>query len=88
MNFGEHTLLVVLVAFAAGIALGRFWPGGKTLRRSRPQQEPTSIHYILGIDLLAAGEIDRVRDNDYEAFSLTRASDGGDGRQRGPDDPG
>jgi lipopolysaccharide biosynthesis regulator YciM len=59
MNFGEHTLLVVLVAFAAGIALGRFWPGGKTLRRSRPQQEPTSIHYILGIDLLAAGEIDR-----------------------------
>lgn len=59
MGFGEQTLLLVLVAFVAGVAVARFWdalsrpPGSKAdSRRS------SSIHYILGLDLLASRQID------------------------------
>ncbi len=60
MSFGDETLLVVLVAFAAGVAVGRFWTA---LSRARSGQSdlrrPSSIHYILGLDLLASRQIDR-----------------------------
>jgi lipopolysaccharide assembly protein B len=60
MSFGEHALLLVLVAFAAGVAVGRFW--GTLARASGSKSDPrraSSIHYILGLDLLASRQIDR-----------------------------
>ncbi len=59
MNFGEQTLLVVLVAFAAGVALGRLWSSGKASRRAHDRRGASSIHYILGLDFLASRQIDR-----------------------------
>jgi lipopolysaccharide assembly protein B len=60
MSFGEQTLLFVLVAFAAGVAVGRFWGA---LSRNRGGQSDSrrasSFHYILGLDLLASRQIDR-----------------------------
>jgi lipopolysaccharide biosynthesis regulator YciM len=60
MNFGEYTLLLVLVGFAAGIALGRFWARFHHARGGRAQpRSASSLHYILGLDFLASRQIDR-----------------------------
>lgn len=60
MSFGDESLLLVLVAFAAGVAVGRFW---SALTRSgvgkSDSRRSSSIHYILGLDLLASRQIDR-----------------------------
>lgn len=60
MNIGEQTLLAILVALIAGIAAGRLWAGlvRRTKREGAPRG-PSSIHYILGLDLLASRQIDR-----------------------------
>ncbi|MFQ5790920.1 MAG: hypothetical protein ACE5JI_10645, partial [Acidobacteriota bacterium] len=78
MSSGEQTLLVALVAFAAGVALGRVWArlraGG--LAEARKRREG-SIHYILGLDYLASGQIDpavteltRAAQDDTEAMEI------------------
>jgi lipopolysaccharide biosynthesis regulator YciM len=60
MNLPDETLLLVLVAFAAGVALGRLWT---SIRRTRGAKagalRASSIHYILGLDFLASRQIDR-----------------------------
>lgn len=58
MSLGEQPLLAVLVAFAAGVALGRLWSRGKASRQAR-RRETSSIHYILGLDFLASRQSDR-----------------------------
>jgi lipopolysaccharide biosynthesis regulator YciM len=60
MSTSEQALLFVLIAFIAGVALGRFWerlafPG----RPSSRKRIGESIHYILGLDYLASRQIDR-----------------------------
>jgi lipopolysaccharide biosynthesis regulator YciM len=60
MDIGEQTLLAVLVALVAGIAAGRLW--AELVHRTRRQgvsHGRSSIHYILGLDLLASRQIDR-----------------------------
>ena len=60
MEGGEQTLLVILVAFAAGVAIDRLWRFAKG--RGVPEQRgdgDDSMHYILGLDLLASRQIDR-----------------------------
>ena len=59
MNIEEHTLLVILVALVAGIAIGRFWANARASARSERRRETSSIHYILGLDFLASRQIDR-----------------------------
>ncbi len=59
MNVGEQTLLVLLVAFVAGVALGRFWARARASHRSPRRRGTSSIHYILGLDFLASRQIDR-----------------------------
>lgn len=59
MNFGEQTLLAVLIAFTAGIAVGLLWCRGKASRRPNTRREISSIHFILGLDFLASQQIDR-----------------------------
>jgi lipopolysaccharide biosynthesis regulator YciM len=60
MNFPDETLLFVLVAFAAGVALGRFWTAIRRRRAAKADaRRMSSIHYILGLDLLASRQIDR-----------------------------
>jgi len=60
MNLGEQPLLVILVAFIAGIALGRVWARVSAASPSeRTTRGTSSIHYILGLDLVASGQIDR-----------------------------
>ncbi len=59
MNVGEQPLLVILVALAAGIAIGRFWPGRLFVHRARRRSGLASIHYILGLDFLASRQIDQ-----------------------------
>ncbi len=60
MNLPEETLLFVLVAFAAGVALGRLWTAIRTTRGAKAEaRRASSIHYILGLDLLASRRIDR-----------------------------
>lgn len=60
MNLPDETLLSVLVAFTAGVALGRFWTAIRTSRRAKADaRRKSSIHYILGLDLLASRQIDR-----------------------------
>lgn len=59
MNFEEQTLLVLLVAFVAGVALGRFWAGARASHRADRRRKTSSIHYILGLDFLASRQIDR-----------------------------
>lgn len=58
MSLGEETLLAVLVAFIAGVALGRVWRGLRSGRRDPRRKRPSSIHYVLGIDLLASRQFD------------------------------
>ncbi|MGH9323056.1 MAG: tetratricopeptide repeat protein [Vicinamibacteria bacterium] len=56
----EQTLLAVLVAFAAGVALGRFWIWiGRARGAASDPRRAASIHYILGLDFLASRQIDR-----------------------------
>src|SRR3990172_9192058 len=60
MNLRDETLLFVLVAFAAGVALGRFWTAIRSTRGAKADaRRASSIHYILGLDLLASRQIDR-----------------------------
>ena len=60
MNLPDETLLFVLVAFAAGVALGRFWTAIRTTRGAKADaRRQSSIHYILGLDHLASRQIDR-----------------------------
>jgi lipopolysaccharide biosynthesis regulator YciM len=60
MNFPDETLLIVLVAFAAGVALGRVWTAIRSSRGTKADaRRGSSIHYILGLDLLASRQIDR-----------------------------
>jgi lipopolysaccharide biosynthesis regulator YciM len=60
MNLPDETLLLVLVAFAAGVALGRFWTAIRTTRGAKADaRRASSIHYILGLDFLASRQIDR-----------------------------
>jgi lipopolysaccharide biosynthesis regulator YciM len=59
MNFNEQTLLVALVAFVVGIALGQLW-GRLTGRKQQARKGVgVSLAYILGLDLLASRQIDR-----------------------------
>ncbi len=59
MNFPDETLLFVLVAFAAGVALGRAWTAIRRARMGKAEaRRSSSIHYILGLDLLASRQID------------------------------
>ena len=59
MSFNEQTLLVALVAFVAGIALGQVW--GRLTGRTQQARKGVgeSLAYILGLDLLASRQIDR-----------------------------
>ena len=59
MNVEEQTLLVLLVAFVAGVALGRFWASARASHRADRRRGTSSIHYILGLDFLASRQIDR-----------------------------
>jgi lipopolysaccharide biosynthesis regulator YciM len=60
MNVPDETLLIVLVAFAAGVALGRLWTAARSKRGGKADaRRQSSIHYILGLDLLASRQIDR-----------------------------
>jgi lipopolysaccharide biosynthesis regulator YciM len=60
MNLPDETLLFVLVAFAAGVALGRLWTAIRSTRGAKADaRRASSIHYILGLDLLASRQIDR-----------------------------
>ena len=59
MNFGEQTLLLLLLALAVGIALGRLWSRLIPPRRRSRKRGTDSIHYILGLDFLASRQIDR-----------------------------
>ncbi len=60
MNPPDETLLVILVAFAAGVALGRLWTAMRTRRGGEAnRRRGSSIHFILGLDLLASRQIDR-----------------------------
>ncbi|HXV63959.1 MAG TPA: tetratricopeptide repeat protein [Vicinamibacteria bacterium] len=69
MNLTDETLLVALVALASGVVLGRLWA---KLARGRAQdpaeRHSRSIHYILGLDLLASRNLDRA------ALELTKAA--------------
>jgi len=59
MSFNEQTLLVALVAFVAGIALGQLW-GRLTGRQQQARKGVgVSLAYVLGLDLLASRQIDR-----------------------------
>ncbi len=59
MSPNEQALLIVLIAFIAGVALGRFWER-LALRGRSPSRKRfgESIHYILGLDYLASRQID------------------------------
>jgi lipopolysaccharide biosynthesis regulator YciM len=60
MSIGDETLLAVLVAFAVGVAVGRLWIEIKGARGAKTNpRRSSSIHYILGLDLLASRQIDR-----------------------------
>ena len=59
MNVEEQTLLVLLVAFVAGVALGRFWASARASHRADRRKDASSIHFILGLDFLASRQIDR-----------------------------
>jgi len=59
MNVEEQTLLVLLVAFVAGVALGRFWASTRNSHRADRRKGASSIHFILGLDFLASRQIDR-----------------------------
>ena len=60
MNLEEQTLLALLIAFIAGVAIGKFWSTITGRRRPDDKQRgAASIHYILGLDLLASRQIDR-----------------------------
>jgi len=60
MNLPDEILLLVLVAFATGVALGRFWTAIRGRRGARADaRRASSIHYILGLDFLASRQIDR-----------------------------
>ena len=59
MNVEEQTLLVLLVAFVAGVALGRVWASARASHRADRRRKTSSIHYILGLDFLASRQIDR-----------------------------
>jgi lipopolysaccharide biosynthesis regulator YciM len=59
MNLNEQILLVALLAFVGGVALGQIWA---RLTRGKPQARKgvaESLPYILGLDLLASRQIDR-----------------------------
>ncbi len=59
MNVEEQTLLVLLVAFVGGVALGRFWASARATDQADRRRKTSSIHYILGLDFLASRQIDR-----------------------------
>ena len=60
MNFEEQTLLAILVTLIVGIAAGRLWEWlVRRRKREGVSHGPSSIHYILGLDLLASRQIDR-----------------------------
>ena len=59
MQLEEQTLLVVLVAFIAGVAIGRFWAKARASSGAHRRRGTSSIHYILGLDFLASRQIDR-----------------------------
>jgi lipopolysaccharide biosynthesis regulator YciM len=69
MNPTDETLLFVLVSFAAGVALGRLWTSIRGARSAKTDsRRRSSIHYILGLDLLASRQIDRA------VLELTKAA--------------
>ena len=55
MNLEEQTLLIVLLAFAAGIALGRLWVRLAERGDDSRRRGTGSFHFIRGLDSLAAG---------------------------------
>jgi len=60
MSSDEQILLITLLAFVVGVALGRVWE--KIVSRNRPESKKRfgeSIHYILGLDYLASRQLDR-----------------------------
>lgn len=59
MSSSEQFLLMALIAFVAGIALGQLW--GRLTGRKQPgrQGASESLAYILGLDLVASRQIDR-----------------------------
>ena len=60
MSSNEQTLLVALIAFVVGVALGLLW--GRLTGRQRPQAGKgfgESLQFILGLDLLTSRHIDR-----------------------------
>ncbi len=60
MSINELILLVALIAFVAGVALGQLW--GALTGQRRPLARRgigESFHYILGLELLGSRHIDR-----------------------------
>ncbi len=69
MSLDETALLIALAAFAVGVALGRVWAHltGRARGESK-KRVGEAIHYILGLDYLAAQQTDRA------VAELTRAA--------------
>ena len=59
MHVEEQVLLVVLITFAIGVAVGRYWSKSQAGGRMNRRRDASSIHYILGLDFLASRQIDR-----------------------------
>lgn len=68
MSSGEQVFLIALVAFIAGVALGKFWSRLASGRPESSRLPGESLHYILGLDYLASHQIDRA------VAELTRAA--------------
>ena len=56
-NSEEHTLLLILIVFLTGMVLGRLW--NLSQKRRRYGIDNSSIHYIVGLDLLTTRQVDR-----------------------------
>jgi lipopolysaccharide biosynthesis regulator YciM len=71
---GEYTLIVVLLALLAGLAIGKLWEryklrGGRWIDRRRLRDTP---HYMLGLNFLAENQVDRA----IEALTQAAQLDG------------
>ncbi|MCI0409624.1 MAG: hypothetical protein L0191_13860, partial [Acidobacteria bacterium] len=67
MDFANYALLLALAALGLGVAVGRLWGSVASREQSSGGRLGESIHYILGLDYLAAHQIDQA------IVELTRA---------------